>query len=256
MIVTTSQNEHPLAIERAKMIASELNLGFIPRNDRSLDTMYQKYGESILVVNRREIKWYRQNSNQPFFFHPGLSVVRIKRLISGDNDIMIQTCQLQSGDHFLDCTLGLAADAIVASYAVGEAGRVVGLESEPMLAYLVRLGLKDVQSILPIEQATRRIEVLSGHHDQWLQEFPDKSFDVVYFDPMFREGIKESSSLKTLRDYANPSPISLEAVRQAERIARKRVVLKEHKNSDEWERLGFSPMRRENMDVTYGVIEV
>jgi 16S rRNA (guanine1516-N2)-methyltransferase len=256
MIVTTSQKVHPHVSERANMVAKELHIPFIPRCDRSVEVMQSFYGDDILVVNREDIKWYRSKNERPFFFHPGLSVVRIKRLIRGDNDIMIQTCQLQPGDSFLDCTLGLAADAIVASFAVGASGRVVGLESETIMAYLVAQGLKQVHEFPAIDQAAKRIEVWSENHSNQLVRLPGKSFDVVYFDPMFRQGVLESSALKTLRDYANALPISQGAIEQAKRIAKKRVVLKEHKDSGEFERLGFSPIRRENMDVTYGVIEV
>jgi len=85
---------------------------------------------------------------------------------------------------------------------------------------------------------------------------PDKSMDIVYFDPMFRRGIEESSSVGQLRLFANLDPLSETVMEQAKRIARKRIVLKERKDSGEFERLGFSIVSRENMGVAYGVLEV
>ncbi len=35
----------------------------------------------------------------------------------------------------LDCTLGMASDSIVASYVVGESGKVTGLEGVSMASY-------------------------------------------------------------------------------------------------------------------------
>lgn len=257
MIVTTGQKENLALIEKAKQVSEQLQVPFIDRRDRSIAKLFHDHqADQLLVVLKETIKWYKKGDERPFFFHPGLSVVRIKRLLSGDNDIMIQACQLDPGGSFLDCTLGLAADAIVASYAVGEKGRVVGLESEPIMAYLVGMGLKQVNEFPELDQAARKIEVLQGHHFDILASLPNDSFDVVYFDPMFRQGIKESASLQLLRHYANVSPLLPEVMEQARRVAKKRVVLKERNISAEWQRLGFRMMKRENMGISYGILEI
>jgi len=256
MIVTTSQKVNDLLIARARNVAAELSVPFVERDGRSIESLYRVWNEEqILVVTSESIKWHVKGTDHPLFFHPGLSVVRIKRLMRGDNDIMIRTCQLMPGGSFLDCTLGLAADAIVASFAVGEKGKVVGLESEPMLAYLVAEGLQRIQLFPQLDQAARRISVSTGDHLQKLSHMSDNSFDVVYFDPMFRHGIEPSSSLQSLRQFANRAPLTLESIEEARRVAKRRVVLKEQKDSGEFDRLGFSIVVREHMDVAYGVIE-
>jgi hypothetical protein len=48
-----------------------------------------------------------------------------------------------------------------------------------------------------------------------------------------------SSQFIPLRTLANPAPIAVEALKEAKRIARKRVVVKETRNSREFERLGL-----------------
>lgn len=257
MIITTGQKENPTLIEKAKQLSERLQLPFVGRKDRSIEKLYNDLQtDQLLVVLKETVKWYRKGHESPFFFHPGLSVVRIKRLLRGDNDIMIQACQIKPGDSFLDCTLGLAADAIVASYAAGENGRVVGVESEPLIAFLVEMGLKHVEEFPELDRAARQIEVLQGHHLDILASLPDRSFDVVYFDPMFRQGIKESTSLQLLRNYANAAPLLPAVIDQAIRVAKKRVVLKERKISAEWERLGFRMMKRENMGIAYGILDI
>jgi len=127
MIVTTAQKLNERLVTKAIEISQELEVTYVPRRDRSLQRMYEEENTNeVLVVLQKQLKWYVNGIEDPFFFHPGLSVVRIKRLLRGDNDIMVQACQLQPGDSFLDCTLGLAADAIVASFVVGDEGRVLG----------------------------------------------------------------------------------------------------------------------------------
>ena len=257
MVLTTAQKVNGRLIEKTEKISQELGVPYVSRKDRSLQRIYDdEKTNQILVVLDKQIKWYTRGIENPFFFHPGLSVVRIKRLLRGDNDIMIQACQLQPGDYFLDCTLGLAADAIVASFVVGDKGRVVGVESESMVAYLVGHGLKEVQQFPEIDQASRRIKVIHGNHLRLLEQMPDKSMDVVYFDPMFRRSIEVSSSVQQLRLFANLEPLSNAVMDQAKRVARKRVVLKERKHSGEFSRLGFSMISKENKEVAYGVLEV
>jgi len=257
MIVTTAQKQNERLVTKAIEISQELEVTYVPRRDRSLQRMYEEENTNeVLVVLQKQLKWYVNGIEDPFFFHPGLSVVRIKRLLRGDNDIMVQACQLQPGDSFLDCTLGLAADAIVASFVVGDEGRVLGVESQNVVAFLVQQGLKEVQLFPEIDQASRRIKVISEHHLSFLHSMPDKSMDIVYFDPMFRRGIEESSSVGQLRLFANLDPLSETVMEQAKRVARKRIVLKERKDSGEFERLGFSIVSRENMGVAYGVLEV
>lgn len=80
--------------------------------------------------------------------------------------------------------------------------------------------------------------------------------DIVYFDPMFREPITDSASINPLRHYANGEPLDEESVREAVRVARKTVVLKEARYSGEFERLGFSLPERGKSKITYGVISI
>lgn len=256
MVVTTTQKANQKLAVKATQMAQQLDGIYEARKDRSILRMYDDLCiDRLLVVGKEGLKWYIKGIDKPFFFHPGLSVVRIKRLIRGDNDIMIETCQLKPGDSFLDCTLGLAADAIVASYAVGAEGKVVGVESQSMIACLVSEGLQAVEEFPELDQAAKQIEVWQGHHEDFLASLPDRSFDVVYFDPMFRAGIAESPSLQQLRNYANPLPLSVESIEHAKRVARRRVVVKERKDSGEFERLGLTVLNRENMQVAYGIHE-
>lgn len=48
---------------------------------------------------------------------------------------MLRAAGLSEGDTFLDCTLGLGSDAIIASMAVGETGSVIGIEKTALCLF-------------------------------------------------------------------------------------------------------------------------
>lgn len=99
----------------------------------------------------------------------------------------MEAAQLQLGDSVLDCTLGLAADAMLAAYTVGEAGRVVGLEANPNVAFIVRQGMQAYDtSELPLTACMRHIEVIQSEAVRYLKTLPDNAFDVVYMDQCLR----------------------------------------------------------------------
>ncbi|MNI75326.1 hypothetical protein D3C73_1314660 [compost metagenome] len=87
-----------------------------------------------------------------------------------------------------------------------------------------------------------------------LKQMPDKSADLIYFDPMFRDPIMESSAISPLRMFANNSSLTGEVIAEAKRVARKSIVLKEKKGSGEFERLGFETVERSHTKIVYGVI--
>ena len=103
-----------------------------------------------------------------------------------------------------------------------------------------------------MNEALRRITLQCMDHKSWLTSQPDKSIDIVYFDPMFRQPLHDSSSMQPLRSLANREALDMESVHQAIRVARKSVVLKEHRDSEEFNRLGFE--RKHMNKIAYGVI--
>lgn len=77
-----------------------------------------------------------------------------------------------TGDSVLDCTLGLAADAMLAAYTVGEAGRVVGLEANPNVAFIVRQGMQTYDTAeLPLTACMRHIEVVQSEAVHYLKPY-------------------------------------------------------------------------------------
>lgn len=105
-------------------------------------------------------------------------------------------------------------------------------------------------------RALRRINVVHSEHLDYLRAQPDRSIDIVYFDPMFRVPLTGSASISPLRQFANQAALSLESVAETVRVARKTVLLKEKALSGEFERLGFTELLRSNSKTSYGVIHI
>lgn len=238
-IVTTGRKSQPQAETLAMETAAKLNLKFVRREDFSTDALKKIHGaENILIAKKNSLSILTENGE--LFFHPNTAHLRIKNLRRGEGDRLIDAAKISAGMKILDCTLGLGSDAIVESFAVGAAGKVIALEINPVLAEVVRFGLKNFSEDSPhILAAMRRVEVVTADYLDYLKAAAENSFDVVYFDPMFRHALKKSSGINPLRPVADNRPLTLEAVREACRVAKNFVVMKENSRSGEFARLGF-----------------
>lgn len=256
VIVTTSYKPSNELVARAKQYASELKWKYIPRKDASMNALRTQYkADRILLVTRDELKCSVDDAS-PIFFHPSMAHVRVQRLIRGEGDVMLKASNVVEGDTVIDCTAGLASDSIVFSYAVGHAGRVIALDSEPELCLLLQEGLKAYESdVAVLNDAMRRIEVRCADHYEYLKQMQDKSVDIVYFDPMFRVPLKASDSISPLRGIANPNALTQDTIEEAKRVARKSVLMKEASFSEEFERLGFKTIVPSGTKLAYGVIQ-
>lgn len=257
MIVTTAERPDAELIAQAMRLAGELLAAYVPRRRDTLRHLADKHrADGILVAARDGLKYV--TDDQPvLFFHPSMGFVRVKRMLGGESDPMIEASGVAAGDTVLDCTAGLASDAIVFSHAVGAAGAVRAIEASPLLYVIVREGLQSVLTGLPeADEACRRIAMAQGAHEDILRGMPDRSVDVVYFDPMFGDPVQASASIRPLRSHALHEPLAASAVQEAVRVARKSVVMKNARGSAEFARLGFAPPRPSKSAVSYGVIRI
>lgn len=257
IIVTTSRNPNRDSEILAENISGKLGLNFIRRADFSLDALKKIHGaENILLVKNNSLVAVTEEGE--LFFHPSTAHLRIKNLRQGQGDRLIDAAKIRSGDKILDCTLGLGSDAIVESFVAGAAGKIIALEVNPIIAEVVRFGMKNFSEDSPhILQAMRRVEVITANYLDFLKSAADNSFDVVYFDPMFRHGINKSSGINPLRPLADNSPLNFAAVVEARRVARRCVVMKENSRSGEFARLGFKIAEGgKYSSVAFGVIDL
>ena len=255
-IVTTTRKADFVQETLAAEISLKLGGELVKREDFSFDTLKRIHdAENILLVKKNSLSIV--TSDGELFFHPNTAHLRIKKLRGGAGDRLIDALKISSGSTVLDCTLGLGSDAIVESFIAGAAGKVVALEINPLIAEVVSCGLKNFSDDSPhILEAMRRVEVINADCAEFLKTCPNNSFDVVYFDPMFRRPIKKSSGLNSIRPLADNRPLTLENIREARRVAKYRVVMKEHSGSTEFERLGFKVLSGgKYSSVVFGVID-
>lgn len=258
MIITTAPRPSERVWQQAKKLGEQLKAGVLPRRGLSIHKLLTLSGDSrVIIVTETETRYYEHAEEPPLYFHPSMAFVRVKRLRKGEQDPLIELSGCMPGDHVIDCTAGMASDSLVFSYATGETGRVTALESEPVLCAIVKEGLGQYVSGLPdVDAAMRRIQLLCEDHAKVLAELPDKSVDIVYFDPMFRRPIMESSAIGAFRSLANKDAVTEEVVEQARRVAKKTVVMKENLTSKEFERLGFTRSHLNTSKIAYGVIRI
>lgn len=255
-IVTTTQSKSGLNLELEAFLA-ETNLYFVNREGRSIEEIKKKYDVNGVIV------WHEYGpvlhiEGEKFYYHPSMAKNRISLYRKkGVKDPFINACQLDNGDKLLDCTLGLGADALVAAYFNPD-GQIISLESSPIIASIVKWGMKLYNSkLIWLDEAIKRIEVINIDYLTYLQLIPDKSFDIIYFDPMFRNPLLKSAPLTPLRLLANHLPLSPDSIVEACRVARKRVVIKELAGSSEFDKLGITTFASSpNNKITFGIINL
>ncbi|RFB16874.1 hypothetical protein DZB84_10795 [Bacillus sp. HNG] len=257
MIVTTAGRTNDEMVRLAKNVAAELSVPYIQRNKQSILKLQEQAEDDILVVGKNRIEIHPWQGTEPLFFHPNSAMFRMKRIAKGEHDPFIQSSGLANGNTILDCTLGLGSDSIVASFVVGKSGKVVSLEGNKYLYYLLKGGLKSWDTGYSLmNEAMARIDVQHVKYERFLANCPTNSFDVVYFDPMFEESIEESEGIKGLRNFAIYSTLTPKAIEAAKRVAKQKVVLKDHWKSEQFERYGFTVFKRKTAKFHFGVIDV
>lgn len=257
MIITTARQKNHLE-QRALKIAHDLNVPYAKRADFSLAQVAAQYNVTeVLLLNNDGLKCvFIDDPRHPFFFHPNSAMFRLRRLRKGENDIMVDAARLSAGMSFLDCTLGLASDAIVASYVCGPNGKVTGIEAQQTMAYIVRDGLQNWRTEHEtFDESMRRVEVYAMDHLSFLQDCPSEAYDVVYFDPMFEKSINTSAGLAPLKRLAKYSEISEESLIQAKRIAKRRVLMKDSPYSERFKRFGLQPLLRKYANHWFATFE-
>ncbi|MDW0109587.1 class I SAM-dependent methyltransferase [Sporosarcina aquimarina] len=256
VIVTTAGRPDEVTEQRALAAAQALGVKQVTRHKRSIPQLMEVYGCDVIVAGKQRYEFYQKTMDGPFFFHPDTAAFRLKRLMNGQHDPLVEACDLKLGDSFLDTTLGLATDSLVAAYAVGSTGSITGIEIDRNVAFLTKMGLTEFEAKFPeLQEAMRRINVIQESSITYLKQSADDIYDVVYMDPMFSHLIEESSSFAPLRQAGVHGSLTHEWVEEAVRVAKRRVVVKAHYLDSVFDEFGFQRIRRPNTKFHFGIIE-
>ena len=217
------------AIEAAKAMAARLGVAYLdrPHNQVLEDFMAAQGLAAVIVLEKDGPRIHSEHGT--FSYHPGMAEIRVQQLLRGATDHLVKALDLHPGSRVLDCTLGLASDAAVAACVVGAAGRVVGLEASLLLHFAVEHGLAHYECKTPLlTAALRRVEAIHAVAAEYLAQCVAKglTFDVVYFDPMFRHPVQGSKAMEALRPLSLEEPLAKSTVELALKVA-PRVVIKE-----------------------------
>lgn len=261
VVVTTSQDQKE-QIELGQKLATEIGCPFVLRKQQRLSQMMRDLSlQGIIVVETQQVT-LQTREGPTFYFHPNMVKHRAHAFLKDQPDVMVKAMNLEPGLKVLDCTLGLGSDALITSLVVGKAGQVVGLEASTVIAVLVKNGLRNYpwESLpvvgKPLAEAANRIEVVNQDHREVLKRLPANSFDIVYFDPMFQETIPSSKGIAILRHWGWNQTLDPRLLLEAARVARKRVVVKVKRGSQEFNRLGLRQVIEGGRRISYGILSV
>ena len=257
MIITTAGRTTSELVSKAKKLANTYGLVYKARNGVSVDTLKTMHQDDVVVVGKERLEISTLNDGSTLFFHPNLAMVRAKRMFRGEEEPLVQTAKLEEGMSLIDCTLGLASDSIIASIAVGTSGSVTGIEGNYLLYLLAKEGLASFTSGKEIvDQALRKIKVVHDDHYSFLKNKRTNSVDIVYFDPMFHTSVDKSNGINSIRGQALTTDIHDALIQEAKRVARERIVIKDHFQSERFAQLGFIQQKRKTSLFHYGTIEL
>ncbi len=229
LAVTTSVKPGTDVEAQAQGLAAELGAPFVPRLGRPLPQIFAaSEAARLLIAGADHLRLRDRATGTEYYFHPNMFLIRGSQVLRGQPDHFLEATGLGVGDALLDCTLGFASEAALASLAVGESGHVLGLESVPALAAVARAGIRDFpMPNAALRAALRRVQVAAADHGDYLRGCASRSFDVVYFDPFFDKRLTGSeASVSPLFVFGDPAPLAPSAVMEACRVARRRVVVK------------------------------
>jgi len=257
MIITTAFDEADLLVSKARQLSLETGIPYYPRRKKSLKFFLDQICSQVLVMNFRRGLSYFERTDEEVFFHPNMAFHRIKQLNSGQKDSLVTACKLEAGMTFFDGTLGLASDSLVASYVVGESGKVMSVEKSFPLFLVLKEGLSFFASQNPMwAPPIRRLNIENADNFHYLQHCESESFDVVYFDFMFNTPVPGSKGIQVISPLASRDALTKNHVIEALRVAKQRVVVKASYGDNQLKALGFEVKKtNQKRHFFYAVIE-
>ncbi len=233
-VVTTDRRPSSELVKDAKELAEKLGFPYVKRRHKTIEEIKREFGKNVLVVRKDFNIVVHTISGSRLFFHPGLFKIRLLNYLRTGHEAMVDAMDLKEGDTVLDCNLGLAQDALLAAFVTNR--EVIGIEKDPVIAEMVRRGLNSYKpsgKLKIASKAFKMVKVITADNYDYLRKAKSKSFDIVYFSPMFIKPKWHCDVMAPMREVAVKDFLTPEVLKEAERVARKRVVVKVNKGIKE-----------------------
>ncbi len=251
--ITTAKRINDTQLKQVKILMGQFKLPFFARDKRSIKTLLARHDLThLFVVESDHI--YLTDGQERFFWHPNTAILKLKEQSGGP---LLKALAVRPTDDVLDCTMGLATDALLIANFLNGGGHVTALESNPYIAYLTQHGITSAPYQI-IRQLASRITIINCDYRDYLPDLLENSVDVIYFDPMFRQTNNASTGISGLRKLANKAIVTRATIAMARRVARRRIVVKERFNSGVLSVLKPDHIvgERRKGRVVYGVFEI
>lgn len=245
--ISTSFDPSCEQVEEARRLAKIFSVPYLERKKRSVKQLIGEK-EGLLVVYKDRLVYMHQDGKR-LAFHPDTAMLRIK----GGHDPLLEVIGTGS-KRVLDATMGMANDSLVMAFSGHE---VTAVEADPLIHLLISQGLASyVADYTPINPIMRSIRTHCRDSLSYMREQADKSFDVVYFDPMFSQELSSSPDFSGLRGLADYSPLTEKMLIEAKRVAKERIIIKAHYKDPVFETFGFERQVRSSAKFHYGYLDL
>ena len=255
--VTTIRNPSSAMMEEAKQRGQSLGFPYVRREDTLEDMAVHSHVSGFLIYGK--VLPYYWNQGEEYRFHMGTAVLRISQMEKGNQDRLCRLLPQEGPCEVLDCTFGQAGDSSTMSWFLQGRGQVTALEKSPILYEIGRAGILGYRDKRPSRmEAVRRIHLIHADYRTFLQEAGKKSYDVIYFDPMFHHPVKrEVNDMEGFRRAASYDSLAEEVLRLSMTVARKRIIVKERPFSPLFKNGLFTAVYgKKGQSTAYGVIDV
>lgn len=254
---TTIRNYSRAVREMAEERAESLQIPYTVREGTLEEMALRLHMEGFLIYGKTLP--YFWTGGEEYHFHLGTSVLRTEQMRRGNQDRLCRLLPSRGNLSVLDATFGQGGDSAVMSWFLKDRGRVTSLEKSTALYEVGRAGLSSFQDKdETLTEALRRIHLLHEDFHLFLQKAEPKSYDVIYFDTMFRAPVKRSENrIEGFRKAASYDRLDEEILHLALHIARKRIIVKERPFSPLFAGGLFTSLHyHKGQSTTYGVIDV
>ena len=256
--VTTIRNVSRPVRDEAEERAKALGLPYF-RREGTLEEMADNFCKEGFLVYGKNLP-YLYAAGGEYHFHFGTAVLRKEQMERGNED---RLCRLLTKEQFLsvlDCTFGQGGDSLTMSWYLGEKGHVTSLEKSLSLYEIGRAALASFRDRKEedLSEALHRISLYHDDFSSFLRKASPKSFDVIYFDPMFKAPVKrKENNMEGFRRAASYDSLTEEILSLALQVAAKRIIVKERPFSRLFSEGPFTRVyRRKGQTTAYGVIDL